>query len=336
MNDALFDIKIDDKIESKLLEIRDGKYVVKGIMPYVIRRSLNRGENFVGIVTGKTRSGKSFSGVRICMEIDPNFSMDNVVFSAKEFMELLHSGKLKRGSMVMWDEAGVGIATREWYSILNKSINYVLQTWGHQNIGLILTVPDFSFIDSQTRRLINMHFKTIKLVRSRNVAVMKVYHLSPMESAEPKKVRPRYTICGKKLDIEYVEVKKPNAKVINAYLRKKEAFTAKLNEEVLFDIQQFEKAKQNEQVKIVSDEEMLERAWNLLKDDIVIKAGKRKISAYIVKKKLGITISRAMYVQIKLLEKAEKEQYPPLESETIFNELEETNASDRLNPTKYI
>lgn len=277
-------------------------------------------------------SGKSFSAMRIALEIDPNFTEENVVFSAQEFMELLHSGKLKAGSMIIWDEAGVGIATRDWYSILNKSINYVLQTWGHQSIGLLLTVPDFSFVDSQTRKLCNMYFKTIKLNRQRGFSTMKVYHLTPMDKAEMKRVRPRYTIAGKKLDIEFIHVKKPPAWLVNRYLAKKEAFTSKLNREVLFDIQQLEKSKEKESIKTISDEDMLAKAWNLLKDEIKIKNGKRTVNLYAIKRKLGITISRSNYVKDKLLERADIENYPLLDSDEFENELEEGNPIDRLNP----
>jgi hypothetical protein len=334
--EALLSVKLENVKPTKLMELRNGKYIVKGMIPYIIRRSLLRGENYVGIVTGKTRSGKSMSALRLCMEIDPNFTIDNVIFSTREFMELLHSGKLKRGSMILWDEAGVGIATRDWYSTLNKSLNYVLQTWGHQNIGLILTVPDFSMVDSQTRKLVNMHFKTIKLVRSRNIARLKPYFLSPMEKAETKKVRPRYDISGKKLDIEYVEIKKPPTKMVNRYLKKKESFTSKLNASVLFDIQQMDKAKAQELTKTVSDEELIKQAWEELKDDIFIKGGKRRLNVYLVKKKLGLTMTRAFYILEQIMEKAKNENYPSLDSEDFSKDLENDDINDRLEPTNLL
>jgi len=277
-------------------------------------------------------SGKSFTALRLCMEIDKNFTIDNVVFSTREFMELLHSGKLKPGSMILWDEAGVGIATRDWYSMLNKSLNYVLQTWGHQSIGLILTVPDFSMVDSQTRKLVNMHFKTMKLVRSRNITRLKPYFLTPMEKSETKRVRPRYDIGGKKLDIEYIEVKKPPTIMVNQYLKKKEAFTTRLNDSVLFDIKQVEGAKQQELNKTISDEDLLSKAWELLKNEVFVKNGKRRINVYIIKKRLKVTMSRATYIQDKLLEKATNDNYPPLESEDLYKELEDEKTEDRLNP----
>jgi len=331
-SDALLDIKIEDKIESDILSIKNGKYIVYNVLPYRIRKSLEKGENFVGILTGKTRSGKSFSALRLCYEIDPNFTVDNVVFSTKEFMELLDSGKLKRGSMILWDEAGVGISSREWYSLLNKSLNYVLQTWGHQNIGLILTVPDFSMVDSQTRKLVNMYFKTIKLLRDENKAVLKCYYLTPMEKNESKTVRPRYTINGKKLDIEYIHIKKPSTKMINSYLKKKESFTSNLNRDVIFEIKQLEEKKAKENARTIPDFELIEKAWNMLKDEIKVVNGKRKLNSYLIKKKLGITMARANYLRTELLSRAEEEDYPSLTSEKIYEDLDEEESIKRLKP----
>ena len=336
MNDALLEVQLEQPSQSDRILIKNGRYIAKNVLPFIIRCKLNQGDNFFGIITGKTRSGKSLSAIRICKEIDPDFDETHVVFSAREFMELLHSGKLKQGSMVIWDEAGIGIATREWYSLLNKSINYVLQTWGHRSIGLLITVPDFSFIDSQTRKLINMRFDTVKLKRRDNIAVIKCYWLSPMDKAEPKRVRPRYTIQGKKLDIEYLWVKKPPAWLVHRYLKKKEDFTSRLNEEVLFDIQQLEDSKKKEGTRTMSDEELLGKAWELLKDNILIKRGIRTLSPYIIKKKLGVTIIRATYIKDKLLERASIENYPLLESDEAYDTLAENNPSDRLDPTKFL
>lgn len=336
--DAMLHYKFDkDRLKSKLVGEKDGKVVINSIFTYAIRRSLLRGENFVGIITGRTRSGKSFTALRMCMEIDPDFSIDRVVFSAQEFMDLLHSGKLKAGDMILWDEAGVGIATRDWYSILNKSINYVLQTWGHKNIGLILTVPDMSFVDSQTRKLVNIHFKTIRLIRSENYARLKAYYLSPM-GKDTKLVRPRYYIGGRKFDVTTVEVKKPPTKIVNRYLKKKEAFTKKLNEDVLVDITKFEEAKKRESSKTISDEELIQKAWISLRDNITIRKGKRKLDTYLIKKRFGVTLERARYIKNKILERSEVEDYPSIINDTVVKKLKEPKKEGfkKLDPKNFI
>ena len=337
--DALLEVEMETRLTSELMEEKDGKYIVKNVLPYRIRKALLGGDNFVGILTGKTRSGKSFSGLSLAKAIDPDFDETRVVFSAQEFMELIGSKTLKAGDMIMWDEAGIGVATRDWYSLLNKSVNYVLQTWGHQSIGLLFTVPDMSMIDSQTRKLVNMYFKTTKLLKGKNRARLKAYYLSPMEKAEMKKVRPRYIINGRKVDVQYIEIMKPPVKLVNRYLKKKESFTARLNEDVLFDIRQLEISKDRDAVKGVSDKELVEKAWDMFKDYIKIKKGKRTLNAYLVKKKLDITHHRAGFIVEELLEKSKREDYPSLESENnleILQEEDDKKPAEALRPENFL
>ena len=63
-----------------------------------IRKRLKKtNQNFLGVICGQTGSGKSYSALTICKEIDPSFDIDRVTFTPEQFMELLNSGKLKKG-----------------------------------------------------------------------------------------------------------------------------------------------------------------------------------------------------------------------------------------------
>lgn len=281
-----------------------------------VRQKLNKGKNWVCIVTGRTRSGKSYSSLRICEVIDQNFNIDNVVFSAKEFMALIKSGKLKSGSMILWDEAGVGIATREWYSVLNKSVNLIFQTWGYRNIGLLLTVPHISFVDSQTRKLCHAHIQTIKLSTKRKVVKAKIHNLAPLGADDIKRVRPRYDMGGRILDVEYFEIKKPSAQLVHAYEKKKHEFSEKLSTSVQLELQTNEDRQKEDNIKLVSDEELLAQAWDKLKDNIILVNGKRKLGIYQIRKTLNITVERAKFVQQNIILKSEQVNYPKYEATT--------------------
>jgi len=307
---SMIELKRQD-LERKLT--KKGSFVVlEGYFTRYIKSQLSRGVNFVIVMTGRTRSGKSFSSLRMCEKIDPNFTIDNVVFSAREFMDLLKSGKLKEGSIILWDEVGTGksMSSREWYSILNKSINYVLQTWGYKSIGLIMTVPDFSFIDSQTRKLCNAHIQTMKLARKRGIVKAKVHFLSPMKD-DVKRVKPRYTIDDNKMVTEYMEIKKPSTKLVNLYDKKKRAFTEELNADIIAELETLDKKGKEHQMKLVSDEDLLEEGWEKLKGKITMTdTGKRNISIYLIRKVLKVTVERAKFVKEKLLQRSEIENYP--------------------------
>ena len=55
-----------------------------------------------------------------------------------------------------FDEAGVGMNARDWYTIQNKILGMILQTFRHRNLMTVFTVPHISFIDVQARKLFNI------------------------------------------------------------------------------------------------------------------------------------------------------------------------------------
>jgi hypothetical protein len=309
--DAISDVEFD-KENWKRTITRAGSFVeVKNNYPDIIKSMLFDGRNWVGISTGRTRSGKSYSMLTLCLAIDPNFTVDNVVFSAQEFITLLKSGKLQRGSMILWDETGVGLSSREWYSILNKSINYVLQTWGYNNIGLVLTVPHFSFVDVQTRKLCNAEIHTVKLVKSKGYVKAKIHNLTPYGN-DIKRSRPRYHL-GRGVgvaDVEIVKFRKPPAKLVNLYEKKKRLFAEGLSSSIQVDLQRQDDSIKSKEAHMVSDDDLKVMAWEKLKDSIKLIRGIRKISQYEIKKALNITLDRARFIELYLVDKSKKENYP--------------------------
>jgi hypothetical protein len=104
-------------------------------------------------ILGEPGSGKSLSAVTLAKLVDDGFSLDFLVYTPEEFLRVLDEAE--RGNVVIFDEAGVGLPAREWQSLQNKLINYVLQTFRYQNICVIFTTPHISYIDKQVRHLFN-------------------------------------------------------------------------------------------------------------------------------------------------------------------------------------
>lgn len=287
--------------------------VLNNMLTRTIHHYLHHGQNLIGIVTGKPRSGKTYSTMTICLEIDPSFNIDNIVFSASEFMSLLSSGKLKEGSVILWDEGGTAksMSSREWFGLINKSINYVLQTWGHRNIGLFITVPDFHFIDSNTRKLCNLHIHTIKKNERKGIVTAKVHYTSPMKD-DIKRVRPRYDIGSRRYMTEWVEIAKPPVKLYHAYEIKKKEFTDSLNKDILADIKGLEQKESTNKNKNLKDDVLVDMGWDLLKDRIkVTHTNKRSLSHYIVRRELGVPVDRAMFIRDRILARSYDTSYPP-------------------------
>lgn len=223
--------------------------------PLLIRRwrfRINRlNKNLLIAICGQTGSGKSYCALTVAKLICDRFNIRiHVIFTIEQFMELLQSGKLKRGDVVIWDEAGVGIPSREWYSISNKAINYVLQTFRHLNLCVIFTMPSFDYIDKQTRLLFHVYIETQRIDYETKHVIVKIFE-SSFNPREGKEYMKYYWFHG----VKYIRFRigKPSKDMIKTYEELKMAFSQTLRDNVKKDVCQV-----NEKIaaKRLTDEEI--------------------------------------------------------------------------------
>lgn len=204
------------------------------LIPQFYKQRIAQNKNWLALICGETGSGKSYSALRIAELCDRSFSINRVVFTAEQFMNVLSSRpKLKRGNIIIWDEAGVGLPAREWYSISNKAINYVLQTFRHENLGVIFTTPSFNFIDIQARKLFHTYIET-QFINYKDEYV-RVKWLNLQENPRLDKIYfhyPTVSYNGKRITVKGMNLHKPSQMLINAYEKRKRMFTAELKQDI--------------------------------------------------------------------------------------------------------
>jgi len=201
-------------------------------LPELVRdRLLRRNQNWLAILCGKTGSGKSYSAITLARKIDKDFNMDKLVFRVEDLMKLLNSGKLKRGDCIVFDEAGVGIPAREWYTISNKAIGYLLQTFRNMNLAVIFTTPNLSYIDGQARGLFHTYIETQTIDRVRKQVRARIYMMKATRKGKILYIYPRVREPGtrRKVAITKLFFPIPNKKLIRDYEKKKTQFTRFLN-----------------------------------------------------------------------------------------------------------
>jgi ABC-type dipeptide/oligopeptide/nickel transport system ATPase component len=274
----------------------------------VRRKIFNQNKNWLAVIVGETGSGKSYTGLKLCEMIDPSFNIDRVVFSAEEFMKLLNSGTLTKGNAILWDETGVGLSAREWYTISNKAINYVLQTFRRDNLAVIFTVPSMDFVDIQLRKLFHAYIETISINRTEKCVWVKFMNIqySPRFDKIYYKY-PRIKVNGKIVVVNRVKVYKPSEQLIQQYEEKKKVFCERLKEEV-------EKTIKQERLKverIVDLKEVIENAKLNIDKFIVEKNGRKVIDADLLRIYYNISSDKAKLVK-KLLEFECKEVLKPV------------------------
>lgn len=115
--------------------------------------------NMLGATVGLPRTGKSVFTAYTCSMMNPRFSITrDIVYTSEQFKKRMDMIE-HIGETIIWDEAGVGMSSRDWFKIQNKNIGKALQSIGHMRPIIFFVSPDISFIDSQARKLFHHFFE---------------------------------------------------------------------------------------------------------------------------------------------------------------------------------
>lgn len=101
--------------------------------------------DFIFIVDGRERAGKSVLAQQLAHYCDPTFVLDRVVFTPDQFKrEVLAATQYQA---IVYDEAYSGLNSRQAMSQLNRSINGMLTRIGRKNLFLFIVLPSFFDLD---------------------------------------------------------------------------------------------------------------------------------------------------------------------------------------------
>jgi len=152
------------KLKEGAILTQDNYY--KLLVDYAVWR-IKKKKNCLMCVVGGTGSGKSIAALFLAEEIqkrllpDVPFTADNVTFKSSEFMEkTTGETALPSKSTIIPDEFGVNQNSRRSMTSGNILLNDVFQTFRSRQYCVILTTPDFSFMDKTVRKLLHIFLDT--------------------------------------------------------------------------------------------------------------------------------------------------------------------------------
>lgn len=217
---------------------------------WMVGRTMRKNNNNLVSVIGKTGSGKTWSAISICEMMavldGVPFTIDHIVFSLKELMDLINSGKLKRGSKIVFDEPQCSISAREFQSDANKVFNLLVSTFRHRNLSLFFCTPFESLLDKNTRKLFHARFETLSINPNKKTCRLKPRFLE-YSDFKPEPYRKRLVVCYKdkagnsRSDrMFFWDVPKPNSDLIDLYEAKKLEFTDNLNRNITARLNKFD------------------------------------------------------------------------------------------------
>ncbi len=195
--------------------------IPKGLINDVHKRILKNNGNWMCVVTGDTGSGKSYSAMSIAEKIDPNFDSSNVVFNAVDCLKKINDCKDKKGSVILFDEAGVGVGSREWFSTLNKQFAYVMETFRLYNLALIFTLPSFFDLDKKLRGFVHSRIETIGIYNKQSHVKWKNIKRT---KDELRFLYPITSVGGIMYKVKDIAINKPSQELLKDYEAKKKRY----------------------------------------------------------------------------------------------------------------
>ena len=232
--------------------VYNGKPKAHSWARWMVGRTMRQNRNNLISVIGRTGSGKTWSALSICeimfkMDGVP-FTIDHVVFSLRELMELINTKTLKKGSKIVFDEPQVSISARDFQSEANKVFNYLLTTFRHRNLTLFFCTPFETLLDKNTRRLFHARFETKSIDKKNNLCVLKPRFIEHNED-KGKEYRKRILIqskdgYGTHTQVRYDDwkVPKPSKELIEVYEKKKREFTDRLNKNIYERLKKYDES----------------------------------------------------------------------------------------------
>jgi len=232
---ALMQIDSDNK--------QEGEIVLK-----YMKAMMDANRTFMCSVVAPIGKGKSWSCLRWAelwyahYHKTSTFPKENICFSIEQLLQRLNDGgenKLKKGDMLILEEAGVNAGNKKFMSKVNLAINYVLQSFRSLNIILLLNVPYVSFVDKSIRMLQSCIFEIDKVDKSAGKTYIKPYFIQVNQwsgKVYKKWLRLKDKRTSKIIKVTRVCINRPSKEIVDVYEPMKEKFVRDTIQKGLDDV----------------------------------------------------------------------------------------------------
>lgn len=197
-------------------------------------RLIENNKNVISAELGATGSGKSYRDLRKAelwykYHFKEEFPVDNICFGVGKVMQKLASGELRRGEILIVEEAGVNLGSRGWQSKISKMFNYVLQSFRSMNIAIFFNLPYLSMLDSQARHLLHYYAESVKVDKKTGINQCKPFFVQVAQgTGKVYRHYPKVTLNGRTIKVKRFNWKMPSQYLVDAYEDKKQKYLQEL------------------------------------------------------------------------------------------------------------
>jgi len=215
----------DDLVQRALLLANDCKYKVR-----------KNKHNIISAV-GKPGSGKTYGMIDFAIKCQKAINgkdwevTEKLALSAQEFYKLVDIAKT--GDVIIFDEIGAmtGMNSRKAMSSENIALSSLFQTIRSRNLIIIITTPNFGYIDKSLRELIDFNLTAEAIDYTNNLCKFKIQQLQVNEiKAKIYYHFPRVFIPNKGVFLmPHIYTELPPKEQTDAYEKMKFKYQDKLN-----------------------------------------------------------------------------------------------------------
>jgi len=209
-------------------------------------RLIKNNKNVLGVELGPTGSGKSWRDLRKAelwykYHFKEKFPVENICFGVLQVMQLISSGKLRRGDVIIFEEAGANLGSLDFQNKISKMFTYVLQSFRSMNVAIFFNLPYFSMLNKSARMLMHYKSESAGIIVDKKVNRCKFFLHQVNQSSG--KIYPKYakiSYDGKIRKIKKFAYHMPSKYLIDAYEDKKAAYLRESTEEYTKLIQEIQ------------------------------------------------------------------------------------------------
>lgn len=204
---------------------------------WMYRRLIAENKNVITAELGSTGSGKSYRDLRKAelwykYHFKEEFPSEHICFGVEQVMKLLAEGNLKKGSVIIFEEAGVNLGSRDWQNKMSKMFNYILQSFRSMNLALFLNLPYLSMLDVQARNLLHYYAESVGIRQDTKQNECKPFFVQIAQgTGKVYRKYPKVIMGGKKVKLKRFLWSMPSKNLVDAYEEKKLNYLKQLTKE---------------------------------------------------------------------------------------------------------
>jgi uncharacterized membrane protein len=212
-------------------------------------------KNVLGAEVGGTGSGKSYRDLRKVelyyqRYMNKPFPIENICFGTDTIIKRLASGKLCKGEILIFEEAGANLGNLDFQNKISKMFTYVLQSFRSMNIAIFFNLPYLSMLNKSARMLLHYSSESCGIDFNTNTNKCKLkFHQVNQETGKIYKKYPRGKVNGQIRTIKRFNYSLPSAELISAYEKAKMNYLLTLTSDYVQDLKDMEWDKHKKQVQ---------------------------------------------------------------------------------------